>query len=1109
VRAARGGGTFMSLLSRRTVTRKPRSVQLNVEQLESKIVPAVLTVGVGKMYATLGAAAAAANSGDTVRVDPGTFSGAAAVAVWNDSNITIEGAGASRTVLDATGFNLPNRKGIFTITGHNVTVRNIEFVGAHDTAGLDRNWAGIRQEGDNVVIQNCYFRNNDMGVLGGGSSVSDVLIEYSEFARNGYGDGLAHNIYIGDVNSFTFRHSFTHDANVGHDLKSRARTNIIVGNWIGGTGVGSESYEINLPDGGTAYIIGNVIRQDPSSQNAVIVDWGSENNGGANPSQGFYFVNNTVINDRGSGGTGVRMLGGIYPTDVRLLNNIFAGASPNGVTYSGPTAQQLNNLVNANPGFVNAGARDYRLTSAATAAINQGADPGTANSVDLEPVWHYVPTAQREARVVWGSAIDLGAFEFGSAPPTNQPPTVATPAAASANPVIGTSTNLSVLGADDAGAAALTYTWSLTGTPPATVTFSANGTNAARNTTATFSKAGAYSFLVTIRDAGGLTTTSSVNVTVNQTLTSLAVTPGSVTLNNGGTQQFSAQARDQFGTVLAVQPAFTWALASGVGSVGTAGLYTAPATGTGSAVVRATSGAVGGTASVTVQAVNQSPTVATAAAASANPVTSVNLSALGADDGGAANLIYTWALIGTPPATVSFGANGTNAARNTSASFSKAGAYSFRVTIRDAGGLTTTSDVNVTVSQKLTSIAVTPGAVTLASSGAQQFVAQGRDQFGAALTVQPAFTWSLLTGSIGSVTTAGRYTAPATGSGAATVRAASGSISGSATVTVQATTTTQPFQQENTTNGLVVMEAESFHGRSTQNGKSWANYTATAGFSGTGALVTTPNSNVTNDVNYVTASPRLDFRVNFVKTGVHYVWVRGLGATANDDSLHVGLDGAAVASADKLGNLATTYGWTKNTLDGVVATINVTTIGIHTVNVWMREDGTVVDKLLLTTNASYTPTGTGPTQSPRSTPAVNGLTATYFDNRDFTGVSVSRIDSTVNYNWGSGSPAAGIAADTFSARWTGKLKPRYSQTYTFYTTSDDGVRLWINGQLIIDQWNDHSPTTHSGTIALQANQLYDIRLEYYENGGGAVMKLEWQSASQAREVVPLSQLFSK
>ena len=99
------------------------------------------------------------------------------------------------------------------------------------------------------------------------------------------------------------------------------------------------------------------------------------------------------------------------------------------------------------------------------------------------------------------------------------------PAAASPNPVTGTTCNLSVLGADDAGESNLTYTWATTGTPPAAVSFSANGSNAAKNTTATFTEAGNYSFQVTITDPGGLTATSSVNVTVNQTLTAIAVSP--------------------------------------------------------------------------------------------------------------------------------------------------------------------------------------------------------------------------------------------------------------------------------------------------------------------------------------------------------------------------------------------------------------------------------------------------------------------------------------------------------------------------------------------------------------------------------------------------------
>ena len=104
---------------------------------------------------------------------------------------------------------------------------------------------------------------------------------------------------------------------------------------------------------------------------------------------------------------------------------------------------------------------------------------------------------------------------------------MAAPASATPNPVTAATTNLSVLGADDLGEANLAYTWAATGTPPAPVTFSANGTNAAKNVVATFTKAGNYSFQVTITDQGNLTVTSAVNLTVNQTLTRINVAPAS------------------------------------------------------------------------------------------------------------------------------------------------------------------------------------------------------------------------------------------------------------------------------------------------------------------------------------------------------------------------------------------------------------------------------------------------------------------------------------------------------------------------------------------------------------------------------------------------------
>ena len=138
----------------------------------------------------------------------------------------------------------------------------------------------------------------------------------------------------------------------------------------------------------------------------------------------------------------------------------------------------------------------------------------------------------------------------------------------------------------------------------------------------------------------------------------------------------------------------------------------------------------------------------------------------------------------------------------------------------------------------------------------------------------------------------------------------------------------------------------------------------------------------------------------------------------------------------------------------------------------------------------------------------NGLYAEYYDNKDFTNLKLTRTDSTVNYNWGSGSPGASIGADTFSARWTGQVEALYSEAYNFYTTTDDGVRLWVDDKQIINSFVNQSAKEISGTIALVAGQKYDIKLEYYENTGQAVAKLAWSSSSQTKEIIPQSQLYS-
>ena len=138
----------------------------------------------------------------------------------------------------------------------------------------------------------------------------------------------------------------------------------------------------------------------------------------------------------------------------------------------------------------------------------------------------------------------------------------------------------------------------------------------------------------------------------------------------------------------------------------------------------------------------------------------------------------------------------------------------------------------------------------------------------------------------------------------------------------------------------------------------------------------------------------------------------------------------------------------------------------------------------------------------------DGLRGEYFNNQNLTGRVFTRVDETVNFGWAAGSPNSQIDNDTFSVRWTGEIESRFSETYTFNTRSDDGVRLYVDGQLIIDQWNNHAATNHTGSIFLDAGVRYDIRMEYYEAAGDAEIRLRWSSANQNFQVVPTSQLYA-
>ena len=98
----------------------------------------------------------------------------------------------------------------------------------------------------------------------------------------------------------------------------------------------------------------------------------------------------------------------------------------------------------------------------------------------------------------------------------------------------------------------------------------------------------------------------------------------------------------------------------------------------------------------------------------------------------------------------------------------------------------------------------------------------------------------------------------------------------------------------------------------------------------------------------------------------------------------------------------------------------------------------------------------------------------------------------MNFDWGMSNPAPGIPADDFSARWIGKLVPARVGKYRFGAIADDGVRVYLDGKLIAEDWTEHAPTTVTGEVTLEAGKSYDVKMEYYESKIGAVAKLVWQ-----------------
>ena len=137
--------------------------------------------------------------------------------------------------------------------------------------------------------------------------------------------------------------------------------------------------------------------------------------------------------------------------------------------------------------------------------------------------------------------------------------------------------------------------------------------------------------------------------------------------------------------------------------------------------------------------------------------------------------------------------------------------------------------------------------------------------------------------------------------------------------------------------------------------------------------------------------------------------------------------------------------------------------------------------------------------------AGGGAKGEYYLGQDLNTLVLTRTDSQINFSWGA-APDPALPEDGFSVRWSGEVEAAFTETYTFYTNSDDGVRLWIDGIQLVNNWTDHGNTENSGNMDLVAGQVYSVQMEHYDATGGAVAELRWSSSRTPKQFIPQAAL---
>lgn len=361
----------------------------------------VLRVGPQRAMTRVADAARVAKSGDVVEVDPGDYAGD--VATWGQSNLVIRAVGGRARITQEKAS--AEGKAIWVIKGDEVVVENFEFAGARVA---NRNGAGIRHEGGKLTVRNCLFEKNQMGLLAWNDERAEVLIERSEFRDNAAapthrnGDPIGHQIYVGTIARFTLRDSYVHRGAYGHLVKSRARESRILNNRLTDEGEGRSSYELEFPNGGIAFVLGNIIEQGPHTENADMVAFGAE--GRRWPVNELYLINNTLDDRLPAGGRFLHVWPGA--SRVEVMNNLMLGRGRFDVSPDWKTAGNVLGAIDDVPFAANF---DYRL-EAGSRLVDAASDPGAARGIPLSPDREYVGPLQSQP-VPKRSALSPGALQ--------------------------------------------------------------------------------------------------------------------------------------------------------------------------------------------------------------------------------------------------------------------------------------------------------------------------------------------------------------------------------------------------------------------------------------------------------------------------------------------------------------------------------------------------------------------------------------------------------------------------------------------------------------------------------------------------------------------------